>query len=214
MNNDRNDPALTDGAAASLPTEQPFPAPEDPLAYALVRKTRVHRYANEEIGVTHELVPDRAFFTKDVSAHEASRNILAADGPIVIRIPPGYRLVRSHEEFRAAKHLRAIRALVTGKDEPFQIEEDMIAVVEICRRVFHAYRTLRETSLKAAITEALHKASTKELFGFARALSVLPEEFKDDPFDDREQDPRMAQQASPRGRGGAGGAGLGDGRKA
>lgn len=184
MNNENNEPALTDGASASLPQQHPsLPTTEYPVEYIVIKATGVKRFSHEEIGATHDIVAGQVFKT-DSEAHELARRILATEGPIVVRVPPGFKVVRQHEEIRAAKHLRAIRALITGRNEPFQVEEEMESLVDICSRVFHAYRTLRETALKSAITEALHKASTKELLEFARALSVMPEEFSNDPFDD------------------------------
>ncbi len=198
MDNQNIDPALTDGASASLPRQPP--KTEYQLSYIVIKNTGVKRFDNEELGATHDIVAGTVY-QSDKSAHEAARRIMATEGPIVVRVPPGFKVVRAEEEFRASKHLRAIRALITGKNEPWQLEEDMIAVVEVCSRVFHAYRMLRETALKNAITEALHKASTEELLSFARALDVLPDEFKDNPFEeppDREpKQPARARQEIP-----------------
>lgn len=186
------DPALTDGVTASLPQQHaadPAPAEKPDVEYVIVKNAHPTKYNGETYGASCELVPGPVFKTDD-AAYMHMRGIHASDNPMVVRVPPGFKVASIEEELRATKYLRQIKTLITGKDQRFQTEAEMAEVVETCSRVFHAYRTRRDETLREAVIAAAKNASSLQLLLMAERLNVLPVEYGDDPFQSEETSAR------------------------
>lgn len=130
------------------------------------------------------LVPERTFSEQaDVDAYARARYSHA----IVVCVPVGYRVTRIANEITALNALSDIELLGTGHKRMLPDVAAIQSVVEMCRRVFHAFRTTRERTLKELLAGVVKDASYKQLNRIAIALNVLPQALNDDPFEPSEE---------------------------
>lgn len=107
------------------------------------------------------------------------------DGTIwaVVVVPKSFRAGSLPGEMNALEALSNIEMLGTGYKRSLPDVVAIQSVVDMCRRVFHAFRMTREQALKELLNGVVERADYKRLNKMAAMLNVLPQALGDDPFE-------------------------------
>jgi hypothetical protein len=133
-----------------------------------------------------ELLAGHVFETS-TAAEEYARSIPAIKSPTVVCVPRGFRVTGTPGEMNALEALSNIEMLGTGYKRTLPDVVAIQSVVDMCRRVFHAFRTTRERLLKELLAGVVERANYKQLNRIAITLNVLPQALGDDPFEPDEK---------------------------